>query len=336
MKSSFLRFFTMKKPHLLLLNLSMFFMRNHVNAQIEAMTTVSNHFFIEITEQNNAYAFKAGQFETTQNGHFKKHFLADTKTDWEAFWTVFQAAYQRKALENKADVLFYIHGFWSGSTFQLDKNLRYSNDIYVQNPNSPIALTITVIWHRDYKTYRHTRGLCKNRAEAFAPCFWSSILKTRKLLNEEDLEGKTHLLCHSMGNYFLENMLPLKPTTDKPLFQELVMAAADVKDDFYEQQNSIIAALSYRTLALNNQNDRSLTISKWLNQHTRLGKHPPQYFNNKYASVFATEVSGVGDVKNVMGYINQHQHHQLSKKVIYYLSGVFKGEKTVEVLVRDN
>ena len=312
----------------------MLFMVNNLDAQKGTIPPISHHFFVEITEQNKAYVLKAGQFELQQNGHFKKHFLADTETDWDKFWTVFHNAYKTRAVENKADVMFYIHGYWSGSLFQLDKNLRYSDDFYIHNRDSPIALTLTVIWHRYYMPYKYTRDLCKSRAEAFAPCFWASILKTRTLLGEQTLNGKTHLLCHSMGNYFLEKMLPLKPTTDEPLFQEFVMAAADVQDDFYEKQSAVMAALSHRTLALNNLKDRSLTISKWLNRQSRLGKHPPQYFNNKYASIYATEVSRVQDVKNFIGYINQHQHHHLSNRVGHYLRGVFRGEKTVAVLLK--
>lgn len=294
--------------------------------------TVSNHFFIEITEQNKAYVLKAGQFESQNKAYFTKNYLANTEAEWAQFWLVFQNAYQANALDSKADVLLYIHGYFSGSTFQLNKILGKSNNYYTLNPNSSIALTLTVIWHTDYRLYNYTRRLCKNRAEVFAPSFWSAVLTLRDLLNERGLAGKTHLMCHSMGNYFLEKMLPVKPKADKPLFQEFVMAAADVRDDFYEKQHLTIGRLSHRTLAINNRKDFALAVSKWLNRQARLGKYPPQYLHNKYASIFATDVSEVRDVESVIGWFNQHLHHQASKKVILYLSRVFKGEKTVEVL----
>jgi Alpha/beta hydrolase of unknown function (DUF900) len=292
----------------------------------------SPHFFIEIAEQNKTFVLRAGQFHLDAKGYFTKHFLAENGEIWEEFWLVFQKNYPFLATENKADVLFYVHGLWSGSDFQVLKNLKWQNDFYTQNLNSPIAVTISIIWHTGYRPYYFTRYLCKKRAKAFASFFWNFTYKMKSFLKNQRFNGENHLLCHSMGNYFLENMLQYKPNTEGPLFKEFVMAAADVGNDFIEKYPLEIQYLSHRTLALNNQNDRSLSVSKWLNQQTRLGKHPPPYFKEKEPFLYATEVSGVRDVTNIIGLFNQHQHHQVSEKVKVYLCGIFRGEKMVEVL----
>jgi hypothetical protein len=304
--------------------------KNDTHTPIKPKT--SSHFFIEITEQNNACVFKAGQFEAPQSGHFKKNYLAQTEAEWTQFWPIFQAAYQAKALENKADILFYIHGYLSGNPFQLNRTLQKSNNWYTKNHQSSIALTLTIIWHTAYRPYNYSRNLCKKRAGTFAPSFWATIFKIKTLLKGQGLGGKVHLMCHSMGNYFLETMLPTKPTAHEPLFQEFIMAAADVRDDFYDKQHGVISRLSHRTLALNNRKDFALAVSKWLNHHARLGVYPPQYLHNKYAAIFATEVGEVQDVVSLVGRFNQHLHHQVSKQVIQYLNQVFKGGEMMEVL----
>jgi Alpha/beta hydrolase of unknown function (DUF900) len=296
------------------------------------MSSTHNHFFIEITEQNKSFVLKAGVFQLDENGRFKKRFLSENETDWTNFLLIFQEAYALKSLENKADILFYIHGLWSGSPLQTGKNIKRFNNFYTQDPQSSVALTVSVIWHSGYSSYFLTRRLCKKRAVAVGENFWHFIEKNKNLLDKTGKKGKMHLVCHSMGNYFFENILPFKPVLKQTLFQELVMAAADVGDCFYEKQEANLQNLSERILVLNNKKDRSLSISKWLNRQTRLGKHPPQYFNEKYASVYATEVSGVKDVKNKVGLLNQHQHHQVSTTVKLYLRDVFNGKKTVEIL----
>jgi hypothetical protein len=289
-------------------------------------------FFIEIIEQNKSFMLKAGEFQLDEKGRFKKRFLTENETDFTKFLLIFQETYALKRLENKADILFYIHGLWSGSPMQSGKNIERFNNFYTQDPQSSIAITVSLIWHSGYTSYFLTRYLCKKRALAVGKKFWYLIEKTNNLLEKTSRSGKMHLVCHSMGNYFLENILPFKPVFNQPPFQELVMAAADVGDCFYGKQEALLHNFSERILILNNKKDRSLSVSKWLNRQTRLGKHPPQYFTKKYASVYATEVSGVKDVKNKVGLLNQHQHHQVSTTVKLYLRDVFNGRAIIENL----
>jgi hypothetical protein len=297
------------------------------------MSPTPSHFFIEIMEQNKSFILKAGVFQLDEKGRYKKRFLTENETDWTDFLLIFQQTYALKSVENKADILFYIHGLWSGSSMQTGKNIKRFNNFYTQDPQSSVALTVSVIWHSGFSSYFLTRHLCKKRAVVVGESLWKFIEKTKDMLEKTGKNGVNHLVCHSMGNYFLENILTFKPVFNKPIFQELVMAAADVGDCFYERLQTPIRHISERVLVLNNKKDRSLSISKWLNRQTRLGKHPPQYFTEKYASVYATEVSGVKDVKNKVGLFNQHQHHQVSTTVKLYLRGVFNGEEIVEILI---
>jgi hypothetical protein len=296
------------------------------------MRATHNHFFIEIAELNKTFVLKTGVFQLDEKGRFKKRFLSEHESDFTKFWQVFQENYKELSTENKADVLFHIHGLWSGSTIQTRKNIERFNNFYTQDHESSIVVTVSIIWHSGYNSYFLTRYLCKKRALSVGRNIWDFILRIKEMLDKMSENGKMHLVCHSMGNYFLENILPFKPVFNQMIFQELVMAAADVGDCFYERLHSSILNLSERTLVLNNKKDRSLGVSKWLNRQTRLGKHPPQYFAKKYTSIYATEVSGVKDVKNKVGLFNQHQHHQVSTTVKLYLREIFKGGETVEIL----
>ena len=286
----------------------------------------TKHFFIEITQAGKAYALKAGSLTSHNRWYFKKNYISENESDWADFWTVFQKAYKENACKNKADVLTYIHGYCAGTGLHFAKNLHQMNVNYVKNAHSPIALTFTVIWHTSFPLYHYCRQMCETRAKIMAPSFWASILKIDENVKNTAFKGKLHLLCHSMGNYFLENMLTAKPTSRGVLFQESIMAAADVEANFFETHYPTIGSLSHRFLALNNRKDRSLIVSNWLNRNKRFGNRPPQYWDNKYPNVYATDVADVSDVKDMLSLFNQHAHYQASASVMQYLNGIFKGD----------
>lgn len=290
-----------------------------------------NHFFIEIKNQGNGYALQAGSLESINRFYCKKHYLTQKDMDWDVLWSAFQKAYTQNSREKKADILVYIHGLWGDRRGYFANNLHQSDINYIQNPDSPIAATFTIIWHTPIPHYTYCRKKCAVIAQFFTPHFWSFVEKMQNDLTEMSNSGKIHLLCHSMGNHFLETMLP-KAQFEKPIFQEFVMAGADVSTDFFEKHNTQLQRLSNRVIVLNNKKDRLLVISTWLNRKKRLGNTPPQYLNEKYPSVFAVETSHVRDVKTIMGWLHQHAHYHTSERVMLFLSKAFKGQAALKLL----
>ena len=294
----------------------------------------SKHFFIEIKNRQNGFSIQTGSLESVNQFYYKKKYFKENEGNFTSFYAEFQKTYSDCVAENKADILVYIHGLWSDRHSYFSKNLYQSEMHYIQNPESPIALTLTIIWHTPHLSYLYCRKKCATIAQYFAPYFWESVLQIKDSINKTPFNGKLHLLCHSMGNHFFETLLSATPSVNEPIFQELVMAAADVDADFFDTHYETITDLSQRILVLNNEKDRLLSFSKWLNRVKRLGNTPPQYLNEKYATVFATETSSVRDVRSLISFLNQHAHYQASASVMQYLNAVYKGKPFISHITK--
>lgn len=282
------------------------------------------HFFIEIVNQKQGFAFKAGILETLNRSNYRKKYLAETADDFDVFYQILEENYHQNTSKNKADLLVYIHGLWGDRRGYFANNLHQSDVHYVQNLESSVAFTLSIIWHTHYPSYWYCQKKCKIIAENFAPFFWKNTLKMQEMASKTTFLGKMHLLCHSMGNYFFENMLVTKPQTTQPIFQEIVLAAADVDADFMEKQDAVLKSVGHEIVVLNNRKDRLLWLSKWANWRARLGNQTPQYFDEKKPNFRIIEVSKSQDVRGLLSRLNQHAHYHASYDAISQLNCVFK------------
>ncbi len=143
---------------------------------------------------------------------------------------------------DRRDTLVYVHGYSTtfrealAAGFALQWRLRYGA------PSWPVNVVVFT-WPSDgslmpWKAYR------SDRQDAFAtgPAFGRAFLKLRdfmaQLSAEDACERRVHLLCHSMGNYVLQNALPSiidQHGGQLPrIFDQIVMAAPDVDADALE------------------------------------------------------------------------------------------------------
>ena len=285
---------------------------------------MARHFFIEIINQKQGFAFKAGILETLNRSNCRKKYLAETADDFDVFYQILEENYHQNTSKNKADLLVYIHGLWGDRRGYFANNLHQSDVHYVQNLGSSVAFTLSIIWHTHYPSYWYCQKKCKIIAENFAPFFWKTMLKTAEITSKTPFSGKMHLLCHSMGNYFFENMLVTKPQMTQPIFQEIVLAAADVAADFMEKQDTVLKSVGHEVVVLNNRKDRLLRLSKWANWRARLGNQAPQYFDEKVPNFRIIEVSKTQDVRGLLSRLNHHAHYHASCDVLSQLNRVFK------------
>lgn len=116
---------------------------------------------------------------------------------------------------------------------------------------------------------------------------------------------KIHLLAHSMGNYVLqcalERLFEYSPGPTLPrLFDQVVMAAADVDDNVFEagQEMAQLHQVAQSVLVLHNSNDSALKVSDYTKGNPdRLGQsgaaHPQLLHHKIYQVDCAALVSGL-------------------------------------------
>jgi len=203
-----------------------------------------------------------------------------------------------------SDVLIYIHGFnvkWSeavGGALALQLML---NNSAVRDP----AQNLTVVlfsWPSDgaalpWVSYKSDRteaagsGGAVGRAFLKARDFLVGLRDQAKAGGRKLCGQDIHLLCHSMGNYLLENALArlydFSPGNALPrLFEHVFLCAPDLDDDALEDGKPLgrIDQVARNVTLYHNRNDKAMYISDYTKGNPeRLGHngaaHPAQLHN---------------------------------------------------------
>lgn len=236
-----------------------------------------------------------------------------------------------KALMMKStDVLIYIHGFnvsWFeavGSALALEQMLNNS-----KAADSAQRITVVLFtWPSDglalpFASYKSDRTEAAGSGYAFARGllkvrdFFAELRDRAKKGGEELCEQDVHLLCHSMGNYLLQNTLQriddYTPGNALPrLFEHIFLCAPDVDDSVLEsgQPMGRVHELARCVTVYHNRGDVALVIS----DHTkgnpeRLGAGGaarPSLLHNKLHQVDCTPiVEGLTEHSYfLVGYVN--------------------------------
>ena len=106
---------------------------------------------------------------------------------------------------------------------------------------------------------------------------------------------RVHLVAHSMGNRVLERSLDLlaaRQPGGPPMFHEVVMAAADVGVDEFENTWPRIVGLGHRFTLYASQRDRALQISQQVNRMRRVGDAREIVVREGLQTVDTTAASG--------------------------------------------
>jgi esterase/lipase superfamily enzyme len=193
--------------------------------------------------------------------------------------------------EQGCDVLVYIHGFkvswWDavGSAASLELMLNHR-----RNANAKYVRVVLFTWPSDgamipYWSYFSDRSAAATSGAAVGRAF----LKLRDYLIEarrEDRESgrqhcphAIHLLCHSMGNYVLQNMLARVQEFSvggKPprIFEHVFLCAADVADDVFEPNGPLrrLPEMAANVSIYHNAEDVAMPVSDYTKGNSdRLG-----------------------------------------------------------------
>jgi esterase/lipase superfamily enzyme len=176
-----------------------------------------------------------------------------------------------------------------------------------------------------YRAYKADRADARDSGYAVGRAFLKlrdfliklreDVRNSRATLCEQDI----HLLCHSMGNYVLQNALQrLEEYTAGAvlprIFEHIFLCAADVDDDVLEENQSMwrLDELAHSISIYYNRGDKALLISDITKANAeRLGSNGaarPFALHNKIHQIDCTQV--------VSGFV-EHS---------YFLSGIVNGD----------
>ncbi|MBI4746747.1 MAG: alpha/beta hydrolase [Deltaproteobacteria bacterium] len=235
----------------------------------------------------------------------------------------------KKEMMDKTDVLIYIHGFnvsWHeavGSALALQEML---NNSPTKDPDQNL-LVILFTWPSDgmalpFVSYKSDR----TEAQASGYAFGRGMLKVRDFLMTLKKDGgglcgqDIHLLCHSMGNYVLQNTIEriYDHTSGSALprvFEHIFMCAPDVDDNALETDKEMgrVHELARFVNVYHNEGDKAMYVSDYTKGNPeRLGTKGaarPMQMHNKVNQIDCSPVvKGQGLVEHsyyLMGKVNE-------------------------------
>ena len=196
----------------------------------------------------------------------------------------------------------------------------------------------------------------RRRAEASGLALGRAILKAtdfiRNTAREARCDGRIHLLCHSMGNWAIrgavQGMRTFVGNNIPPLFDEVILAAADEDDDTLQAGHKIAPLLRgcRRLTVYYNHQDLALKASDYaMGNPDRLGRSGPR----RSAAGSGAELSPKISVVNVAPVINWlakgatawtgdptgHQYFRNNRRVRQDMVDVLKGRLDEEFVAAD-
>ena len=216
----------------------------------------------------------------------------------------------QSAMSGKSDLLVYIHGFnvsWEeavGSALALQEMLNSRPE----RDSNQSVLVVLFTWPSDgqalpFVSYKSDRSEARGSSGAFG----RGLLKLRDFLFQVCKSGgiqcgqNIHLLCHSMGNYLLQEALQriddFTPGNALPrFFEQIFMCAPDVDDTVFEpgQPMERLPELARCVTVYHNRHDKAMYISDYTKGNPeRLGCNGaarPGQLHNKLQQVDCTAV----------------------------------------------
>ncbi|MDH4327874.1 MAG: alpha/beta hydrolase [Nitrospira sp.] len=213
-------------------------------------------------------------------------------------------------MRTNSDVLIYVHGFnvsWNdavGSALSLQEMLNRCPE---RDPEQHVQVVL-FSWPSDgmalpFVSYKSDRSEAAGSGNAVG----RGILKVRDFLaslrraDEQLCKQDLHLLCHSMGNYLLQNALErcdaFTPGNALPrLFEHIFLCAPDVDDTVLEMGQPLgrLHELARSVSIYHNRGDVALVVSDYTKGNPdRLGSNGPArptLVHNKVHQVDCTNI----------------------------------------------
>jgi len=178
--------------------------------------------------------------------------------------------------EGQNDLLIVVHGMWGNDFGNFKRTSNMLKNGYLDPTDSPIGKMLSFKWPCNNYKYKVNKSQARNVAETVATELITVARKIQMIQNLTQQDFKVHLLCHSMGNFLLEEMVKFVPDwqMEYSLFDQIVLAAPDLDTYAFEGNNTLsqLNKLGNRTTVYYNRSDVTLKISEELNHKKRLGR----------------------------------------------------------------
>lgn len=255
----------------------------------------------------------------------------------ERFFTDLYHCMSGQGGNQRGDVLTFIHGYNCNFQCGIDHIKEMAKELEVAG--SPIKHFVLVSWpsrgrilrYQDERDDAHTSGGALGRAVQMLVEFFRTVFGA----NGSDPCGQhIHLMCHSMGNQVLEEMMRKLMELRAPVpsvFEEVILAASDVDNTAFELPNPLgaLPSLCRRVHVYTNRNDLALVISK--NTKTsvkRMGTDGPSDVSKIPSHIYLVDCTDVAS-QGVLGLKNelvQHWYHKYVTAVVSDIAAVLRGE----------
>ncbi|MDH4063536.1 MAG: alpha/beta fold hydrolase [Acidobacteriota bacterium] len=226
-------------------------------------------------------------------------------------------------MSKTTDVVIFVHGFnvsWVDAVASAASLQLMLNSTPARDPGQEVQVVL-FSWPSDglalpYVSYKSDRTEAQGSGFAFA----RGLLKVRDFLAEmrrpsgealEPCRQDIHLLCHSMGNYVLQNALKRMSeftpgTSMSRILEHVFLCAPDVDDDVLEPANPLgrIHEIARQVTVYHNRGDKAMHVSDYTKGNPeRLGTNGsarPALVHNKVHQVDCSDI--VEDTYDEHGY----------------------------------
>lgn len=286
-------------------------------------------------------------FDSAQPGSDAYTLLPDTPSAANDFFLKLHADMTG---DDGGDVLIFFHGFECDWPCGIS-NLRDMERQHINAAGSKIKHIIGFSWpsEGDLLKYHQDELIAQASGNTAGHCF--------KLLIEffsthfppsqnviEPCNRKIHLICHSMGNQVLQNMIASINFQSIPylgVFEEIILVAADIDNDAFEKDaDKTLYSLNNMCRRVHiycNRADSALLISDSTKHHfKRLGMDGPANLNVLPSHIYVIDTTDVKDevddfFKDLKDEIIHHWYYKTVPKVVADIQSVLNGQNDEDI-----
>ena len=228
--------------------------------------------------------------------------------------------------EEKRNTLFYIHGMWAYKwSFLKGNHKKMQVDMWANNAN-PNGMVVTVIWHCKVN-YFDNKEMALKSGKILSPI----IRQIHDITTLASTNSQTNYMIHSMGHRVFQTIWENNLTKDMKYHAEhILMAGADLETNAFEEGEVLenIGYLSNDIVLYVHNNDRTLGISKMLNEKDRIGLQGIQDLDKVSDAILQVDVSVITDNEDAPAKFSNHRYFYMSptirKDVALFYQGVAK------------
>ena len=210
----------------------------------------------------------------------------------------------------------FIHGIWAHIYFEWKDMIdNIGDNIYTTNDKKTVLLS--VIWDSSANYFTGVRIARRKGDHA------SSLLNE---LLEQKGDNRLSFLCHSMGNRIFEHAVKnSKYYNDNSLMiDHYVSVGADLEANIFDKGEPLeyLPNLIKEVSIYKHNNDRSLIMSKLVNNNRRLGLHGINKLEEKPANMKSIDVSTIKYFEDFSSNFSNHRYFYKSEWIMKDLKSV--------------